>query len=163
VPASDGRAFGDWVGASGDGLYRCLARWTSSNSGAAGYSPMSFGARITKTGANFSGIYLEFFQPSGGARRFRIMQFTGSGTGAELVKQIYPDWDWNTWYWIEMEIDGPSMKARFHAETAAVPDWQLQVSTTLTGPGAFGPGGEPRSGGVPLIDIRRIEYRPLSG
>jgi hypothetical protein len=91
------------------------------------------------------------------------MQFTGSGTSAGLVKQIYPDWEWNTWYWIEMEIDGPSMKARFHAETATAPDWQLQVSTTLTGPGAFGPGGEPRSGGVPQIDIRRIEYRPLSG
>ncbi len=163
VPASDGRAFGDWVGAAGDGLYRCLARWNASNEGAAGYSPMSFGARVARTGADFTGIYLEFFQPSGGARRFRIMQFTGSGISAGLVKQVYPGWEWNTWYWIEMEIDGPSMKARFHAETEAAPDWQLQVTTTLTGPGAFGPGGEPRAGGVPLVDIRRIEYRPLSG
>jgi hypothetical protein len=124
---------------------------------------MSFGARVTKTGTDFAGIYLEFFQPSGGARRFRIMQFTGSGASAGLVKQVYPGWEWNTWYWIEMEIDGPSMKARFHAETAPAPDWQLQVTTTLTGPGAFGPGGEPRAGGVPQVDIRRIEYRPLSG
>ena len=163
VPAADGRAFGDWVGASGDGLYRCLARWNASNADAAGYSPMSFGARVTKTGTNFAGIYLEFFQPSSGARRFRIMQFADSGTSAGLVKQVYPGWEWNTWYWIEMEIDGPSMKARFYAETAVAPDWQLQVTTTLTGPGAFGPGGEPRSGGAPQVDIRRIEYRPLSG
>ena len=42
-PAATGRVHGNWSGGGGDGLYRALVRWNSTNTGARDASPFLFG------------------------------------------------------------------------------------------------------------------------
>ena len=75
---------------------------------------------------------------------------------------VRPNWVWNTWYWVELELAGAAVKARIYAEADAAPAWQLVATTTVTGSGAFGPGSLPLNGRSPTVDIRRLEYAPLA-
>ncbi len=71
------------------------------------------------------------------------------------------DWAWDAWHWVELEIEGTNVRARVYPEAAAAPDWQIAGTTDQTAAGAFGPGGQPRSGRSPAIDLRRLEVHPL--
>jgi hypothetical protein len=160
VPAATGRLHGAWSRAAGDGLYRALVRWGAKNIAATGYVPFAFGARIRLDGANFSGVYVEAYRPSGGFKRLRILEYTGAGDASRLLHSATPGWSWDTWYWVEMAVAGDAVKARLYPEAAAAPAWQVETTTTATGPGAYGPTGFPFAGDVPAIDIRRLEYLP---
>lgn len=169
VPAATGRVHGAWARAAGDGLYRCLARWNSASSTVVGNVPFVFGARIARSGDDFTGVFVETYRTSG-IKLLRLQQYTGAGAAATLVASAAPGWVWNSWYWIEMELDGASVKARLYPEAAAAPDWQLQARVNagdLAGgaeaAGAFGPGGLPLNGVSPTILIRRLEFHPLAG
>ncbi len=83
-------------------------------------------------------------------------------TSATIVATASVGWQWNSWYWIEVELDGTSVKARLYPEADAAPDWQVAGTVTYTAPGAFGPGGFPLPTGGPSIDIKRLEFVPLS-
>ena len=119
------------------------------------------GARIAKSGANFTGLYVEAFRPASGNKNLQLVQYTGAGTATTRVALVRPNWVWNTWYWVELELDGAAVKARIYPEAAAAPAWQLVATTTVTGAGAFGPGSLPLNGKSPTVDIRRLEYAPL--
>ena len=160
VPAATSRTHGDWAKAAGDGLYRCLARWTVPNTADVGTSPFVLGARIARSGANFTGLYVEAFRPASGAKHLQLVQYTGAGTATTRLALARPDWAWNTWYWVELELDGAAVRARIYPEAAAAPAWQLAASTTVTGPGAFGPGSLPLNGKSPRVDVRSLEYLP---
>ena len=66
VPSAMVRAHGDWVGAGGDGLYRCLVR-IGGGRPAAIDRRFSFGARIGLAGGNWTGIRVETFEAADGA------------------------------------------------------------------------------------------------
>jgi hypothetical protein len=160
VPAATSRTHGAWSKAGGDGRYRCLARWTAPNTADAGASPFVLGARIVKSGANFTGLYVEAFRPASGAKNLQIVQYTGAGVATTRLALARPNWAWNTWYWVELELDGAEVRARIYAEAAAVPAWQVAAAATATGPGAFGPGTVPLNGKSPTVDVRQLEYVP---
>jgi hypothetical protein len=160
VPAATSRTHGAWSKAGGDGRYRCLARWTAPNTADAGASPFVLGARIVKSGANFTGLYVEAFRPASGNKNLQIVQYTGAGVATTRLALARPNWAWNTWYWVELELDGAEVRARIYAEAAAVPAWQVAAAATATGPGAFGPGTVPLNGKSPTVDVRQLEYVP---
>jgi hypothetical protein len=160
VPAAEGRAHGAWSRAAGDGLYRALVRWNAKNVGATGYVPFAFGARVRLNGADFSGVFVEAYRPSGGFKRLRILEYTGSGAASTLLQWATPGWGWNTWYWVELALAGTAVKARLYPEAEAAPAWQVEATTTASGPGAFGPSGFPFTGDIPAVDIRRLEFHP---
>jgi hypothetical protein len=160
VPAATSRTHGAWSKAGGGGRYRCLARWTAPNTADAGASPFVLGARIVKSGANFIGLYVEAFRPASGAKTLQIVQYTGAGVATTRLALARPNWAWNTWYWVELELDGAEVRARIYAEAAAAPAWQVAATTTAAGPGAFGPGAVPLNGKSPTVDVRQLEYVP---
>ena len=159
-PATTGRVHGDWRFGGGDGLYRALVRWNSTNTGVNGSSPFLFGARIAQSGADFSGLYAEVTKVSGTERQLRLLQYTGAGSATTLLASTSSAWVWYTWYWFEMEVAGASVKARLYAEDAAAPDWQLQATTTHTAAGLFGPSAFPIGGVGPFLDIKQLDYVP---
>ena len=162
VPAGTGRVHGVWSNAGGDGLYRSVVRWNATSTGTNGSSPFLFGARIARTGANFTGFYVEATRISGTERQLRLLQYTGKGSATTLVTTAASDWVWYTWYRFEMEVAGASVKARLYADDgSAAPAWQLQGTTTVTGAGAFGPAAFPLAG--PTLDIKQIEFLPAAG
>ena len=138
-------------------------RWNATDTSKAGASPFLFGARIVKSGTNFTGLYVEAARISGTERQLRLLQYTGAGTATALRGSVVSAWVWFTWYWFEMEVVGTSVKARFYAEDATeVPAWQLVATTTTaaTAAGAFGPGALPL--GTPVVDIKRLEFVPAA-
>lgn len=163
VPAAAGRAHGAWTKAGGDGLYRCLARWNVSNPTAEGHVPFVFGAGIALNNTDFMGAFIEAYRPVKGRKLLRLRQYTGLGSETTLLDSAPPDWLWRTWYWIEMEIRGTTVKARLYPELDAAPSWQLQAvldPTVLAASGAFGPSALPLAGVSPVLDIRRLEFQP---
>lgn len=165
TPAS-GRVHGNWAHAAGDGRIRVLARWTAPNPAGAPYSPFLLGARVSvDDGGNWRGLVLEALQPAAGSRRFRALAFTGSGSTTTSLAAIDAAWAWDTWYWVELETAGSSLRGRFYPETAPVPDWQLVAALPATAPasgGATGPAALPQGGQSPAIDLRRIAFEPLA-
>ena len=161
VPPASDRAHGDWSKAGGDGRYRCLVRWNTASLATGNVSPFVFGVRVRQVGGNFTGVYINAFQPNSGTRLLRLHQFTGAGTATTVVASAAPGWEWNIWYWLEVELAGASIKARLYAEGAAAPAWQLAGTTSVTGTGVLGPGGF--GGAKPVIDLRRLEYHPRRG
>lgn len=163
VPSLAGQAHGVWAKAAGDGLYRCLARWSGASDPQTVNRPFSFGARLRKVGTSFFGIRIEAFEISRTSRQLQLRQYTGGGDGSTAIASAPVAWNWDAWTWIEVEVAGNLIKARLYPETAAAPAWQAEGVTNQTEPGAFGPGGFPRYSRSPVIDIRRLEYVALSG
>jgi hypothetical protein len=162
APATTGRLHGDWVHAGGDGTYRCLARWSAVNSTLPDLSPFVFGARVTRSGGNFRGVYVEAFKPAKGTKLLRLQQYTGAGSATTLLAEARPGWAWDSWHWLDVQIVGPTVRARIYPEGTEAPDWQLAGSTTVSGDGAFGPAGFPLDGVSPTILIRRMEFAPAA-
>ena len=160
VPAATGRVHGNWSRGGGDGLYRALVRWNSTNTGARDASPFLFGARIARTGADFTGLYVEASRITNTDRQLRLLQYTGAGTATTLLASTASPWVWFTWYWFEMEVGGGSVKARLYAQDVEAPAWQLKATTTHTAPGFFGPSAFPIGGVGPSLDVRQLEYVP---
>jgi hypothetical protein len=163
VPATTGRTHGLWSKAGGDGRYRMLARWSALNSTAGENEPFVFGARLGQAGGNFTGVFLEAFRPGGtSAKRLRILEYTGRGIETVERAAAVSNWVWGTWYWVEVEIAGSRIRARYHAETAEAPDWMIEAETTVPqGAGGFGPGAFPLAGVSPTLLLKRIEFTPI--
>ena len=161
IPAATGRAHGLWSKAAGDGRYRCLARWAATETTGPDYAPFVLGARIARSGGNFTGVYVEAFRPASGTKRLRLQQYTGVGAETRLLASVTRTWAWTIWYWVEIEIDGAAVKARLYPEAGPIPDWQVAASTSVTGAGGFGPGGVSLQGMSPTILIKRLEFHPL--
>ena len=130
-------------------------RWNAADTAKA-VSPFLFGARVARSGANFSGLYVEAARVSGTERQLRLLQYTGAGSATTLRGSVTNAWVWFTWYWFEMEILGSAVRARLYAEDAAAPAWQLEATTSHAAAGAFGPAAFPA--GTPTLDIRRLEF-----
>ena len=133
IPAATGRAHGLWSKAAGDGRYRCLARWGTTDTTTQEYAPFVLGARIARSGGNFTGVYVEAFRPASGTKQLRLQQYTGVGAETKLLASVTRTWGWTIWYWVELEIDGAVVKARLYPEAGPAPDWQVQASTSVTG------------------------------
>ncbi len=169
VPPTKSRSHSRWSGAEGDGRYRVLARWSTANPEAIGARPFSFNLRLVQSGADFAGLRVDAAQPGAGQRALQVHQYggAGAGTATTLLGWRMVGWDWGQWTWVEMELDGASLRARLYPEGTAAPDWQVTVAVAAPAPGdlapgAFGPGGFPRFSVSPEIDIRQLEFQPLA-
>ncbi len=159
VPAATGGAYGDWSGASGDGLYRTLARWHNPGAVQTQFRPFSFGVNTRKEGRNFHGIRLDVYEATARNRQIQFRAFTGRSNGTlPLGTTATVAWSWDTWYWIEVEVDGAEVRARLYPEGGEAPDWQVAAEVADAAPGGFGPGGISRNGQAPVVDIRRLEF-----
>jgi hypothetical protein len=159
VPSATVRVHGDWVGAGGDGLYRCLVR-IGGGQPAAIDRRFSFGARIGLVGGNWTGIRVETFEAADGARRLHIREYTGSAGTTISLATTTVGWTYDAWQWLEVDVADATVRGRIYPEGAAVPDWQVMAVTKQLASGAFGPGGFPSGGVAPVIDIRRLEFVP---
>ena len=158
VPAGSGATHGDWSRAAGDGRYRALVRWTAA---AAVDRPFCLSARLTRSGADFRGLRAEaFLNSSTSTNRLELRQYLGSGTTSRQLGVATVGWANDAWYWVEIELDGATLRSRLYAEAAAAPDWQVVATTDHLTAGAVGIGGFGRLGASPQIDVRRIEYLP---
>lgn len=170
VTPVSGRVHGRWASApSGDGRFRALARWTAGNATATPYSPFLLGHRVSVDAAgNWRGLLLEVLQPAGGARRLRLLAFSGSGSATTSLASAELDWAWDSWSWVELELSGTLVRGRLHPEAGSAPDWQVTgtlSAATLTGlapEGASGPAALPQGGQSPVVDLRRLETLPLT-
>jgi hypothetical protein len=163
VPGTTANVHGDWSKALGDGRYRCLARWGGASTPQTVLRPFWLSARFRRVAGNSFGVRADLFENASGQRELQLRQYTGAATATvELAAAVVVGWAWDAWHWVELEIDGTRVRARVYPEAAAAPDWQIAGTTDQTGPGAFGPGGQPRSGGSPVIDLRRLEVHPLT-
>ena len=166
VTPSSGRVHGRWSHAAGDGRVRILARWTAPNQAAAPYSPFLLGSRVSvDASGNWQGLVLEILQAAGGTRRVRALAFTGSGSTTLVLASTDFAWEWGGWTWVEIETAGSALRGRLYPEAAAAPDWQLAAVIPATAPaggGATGPAALPQGGQSPAVDIRRIEFQPLT-
>jgi hypothetical protein len=161
VPA--GSAHGDWTKALGDGRYRCLARWGGATTPQTVNRPFWLSARFRRADGDSFGIRADLFETAGGLRQLQLRQYTGAGSAtAVIATAAVVGWAWDAWQWVELELDGTAVRARVYPEAVAAPDWQIAGTTDQTAAGAFGPGGQPRSGRSPVIDLRRLEVHPLS-
>lgn len=169
TPAS-GRVHSRWAHApAGEGRFRALARWTAPNATATPYSPFLLGHRVGVDAAgNWRGLVLEVLQPAGGARRLRLLAFSGSGSATTSLASADLDWAWDSWSWVELELSGTAIRGRLHPEAGPVPDWQVTgvlPAATLSGlpaEGASGPAALPQGGQSPVVELRRLETLPLT-
>lgn len=161
IPAPTARAHGVWSKARGDGLYRALVRWSGATLAPSLDRRFSFGARVRKQGADWSGIRVETFATSAGDRRLHIREYTGVSGVTRSLDTVTVNWAYDTWYWVEVEIVGASVKGRLYPEEGTAPAWQVAATTSQTADGGFGPGGFPALDQSPVIDIRRMEFLPL--
>ncbi len=166
VPATTGRTHGIWSKAGGAGLYRVLARWSSSKPTLEGDPPFVLGAGITRSGGDLTGLYVGPRRAALAANRgLGIWRYTGQGTTATELAQVTATWAWDTLYWVEAEISGTRIRARFYPEADTAPDWM--VSTELAAlpdgfaAGAFGPGAFPLAGISPTVLVKHLEFSPL--
>lgn len=156
VPAATVRAHGDWSGANGDGLYRCLVR-IGGGLPVAIDRRFSFGARVRLVNGDWSGIRIETFETASGEKRLHIREYAGqSGTTISLATATV-GWSYDAWHWLEVDIADATVRGRIYPEAAAPPDWQVSATTTQLDAGAFGPGGFPSGGVSPVIDLRKLE------
>ncbi len=162
VPTGASRAHGDWSKAAGDGTYRVLARWSGADLTPSVDRRFSFGARIARKVNDWTGIRVETFATGVGDRRLHIREYTGSTGATRSLSTVEVGWAYDTWYWLEIEIAGTSVRGRLYPEAGTAPDWQVVATTSVIGAGAFGPGGFPAVSQSPTIDIKRLEYRPLA-
>ena len=128
---------------------------------ASGARPFSFNARLSKVGAGLGGLKVDVLQPSAGVRSLEIAQYIGGGTKTTVLATAAVGWQWNTWYWVEVEVDGTSVQGAPLSRGRRRPRLAGAGTTTYTAAGAFGPGGFPLSTGGPSIDIKRLEFVPL--
>ena len=169
TPAS-GRVHSRWAHApAGDGRFRMLARWSAPNATATPYSPVLLGHRISVDAAgNWRGLVLEVLQPASGARRLRLLAFSGSGSATASLASADLDWAWDSWSWVELELSGTALRGRLHPAAGPVPDWQVTgvlPAATLAGlasTGASGPAALPQGGQSPVVELRRLETLPLT-
>lgn len=159
-PSTGSRAHGAWVKAQGDGLYRCLVRWSGADLEYSLDRRFSFGARIARSGSDWFGVRVDAYVTSAGAPRLQLRDYTGAKGATRTLATTDAPWSFDAWHWLDVEVAGPSVRARVYSEAAATPDWQLSATTTQTAPGAFGPGGFPALDESPVIDVRRMEYFP---
>lgn len=162
IPATAARAHGVWSKARGDGLYRTLVRWSGATLAPSLDRRFSFGARVRKLGNDWSGIRVETFATSTGDRRLHIREYTGTSGVTRSLDTVTVGWAYDTWYWVEVEVLGTSIKGRLYPEGGTAPAWQVAAATTQTTDGGFGPGGFPALDQSPVIDVRRIEFLPLT-
>lgn len=160
VPSATSRAHGDWSLAGGDGIYRCLVRWSVAGLAFSLDRRFSFGARITKTLSNWTGIRIDGYSTAAGVPRLHLREYTGAQALTTGLATADVAWNFDAWNWFEVSVAGNLVKARVYPEGAAVPAWQVSASTTQLAGGAFGPGGFPAAGLSPVIDVRRLEYHP---
>ncbi len=161
APATKGRTHGDWTRAQGDGRYRALARWNGPKTTLSNTRPFSFNGRLSKGGSGWIGFRVDVLQPSAGVRALEISEYVSGTTDATVLATAPVGWEWDRWHWVEVEVDGATVRARLYPEADAAPGWQVAGATTITASGAFGPGGFPLPTGGLYIDIRRLEYAPL--
>ena len=161
TPSTGSRAHGGWTRAAGDGLYRTLVRWSGADFEYSLDRRFSFGARVARSGSDWSGIRVDAFVTAAGLRRLQLRDYTGAKGVTTTLATADAPWAFDAWHWLDVEVAGTAVKARIYPEAAAaVPDWQLTATTTQTGIGAFGPGGFPALDESPVIDVRRMEYFP---
>lgn len=166
VPAPGGRTHGIWAGAGvesgGAGRYRMLARWSAANSTAGGNEPFVFGVGLGRAGGDFTGAYVAAFRPVGsGIKRLKVHEYTGSGAATVERADAVANWVWGTWYWVEVELAGRVLRARYHAEAEVAPDWMIEATLAAApGSGGFGPGSFPLAGVSPTLLLKRIEFIP---
>lgn len=157
TPATTSRAHGDWSGAGGNGLYRCLVR-IGGGLPAAIDRRFSFGARVRLVNGNWNGIRVETFETMAGEKRLHIREYTGeSGTTISLATTTV-GWSYDAWHWLEIDVADAAVRARIYPEAAAAPDWQVSAVTRQLAAGAYGPGGFPSGGVAPVIDLRKLEF-----
>ncbi|MER2510639.1 MAG: hypothetical protein ABTQ27_18065 [Amaricoccus sp.] len=162
VLTGNSRAHGDWVKAAGDGLYRVLARWSGATLTPSVDRRFCFSARVGRIGNDWTGIRVETFATTAGDRRLHIREYSGASGATKSLATVNVGWDYDTWYWLDVEISGTSVKGRLYPENGAAPGWQVVATTSVTAAGAFGPGGFPALEQSPTIDIKRLEYHPLA-
>jgi hypothetical protein len=161
VPAD--RVHGDWSKALGDGRYRCLARWGGASTPQTVNRPLWLSARFRQTGGDAFGVRADLFETVAGLRQLQLRQYTGAGAATSVIAAAaVVGWAWDAWQWVELEVDGGTVRARVYPEAAPAPDWQVAGTTDQTAAGAFGPGGQPGGGRSPVIDLRRLEVHPLA-
>ena len=159
VPPTSVRTHGDWSGAGGNGLYRCLVR-IGGGQPVAIDRRFTFGARVRLASGNWSGIRVETFETVAGDKRLHIREYTGqSGTTISLATTTV-GWSYDAWHWLEVDIADASVRGRIYPEAGPAPDWQVSAVTQQLTSGAFGPGGFPSGGIAPVIDVRRLEFVP---
>lgn len=166
VPFTDGVTHGVWSRATGDGTYRALVRWSAAGTVD---RPFSFSARlgrtVTATGTNFTGLRLDLYVANG-VPQLDLRQYTGTLVATAPVATMQGTavpvaWVAATWAWVELELEGATLRARVYGEAETAPAWQVVGTTDLLADGAVGIGGLGRFGASPQIDVKRIEYRPL--
>ena len=159
-PSPEGWAHGAWTKAAGDGRYRCLARWSMQSKTVE--RPFTVSGRVRQVNGNLFGIRLDAYATTNGERRLELRQYTGAAGESVELASVVVNWATATWTWVELEVEGTSVKGRIYAEAATTPDWQATGTTNQVGPGAFGPGGSSYQGNAPLIHIKRLEYQLLA-
>jgi len=155
--ASEGTTHGLWTRSAGDGRYRALVRWTA---GTAVDRPVCLTTRLARSNGNYAGLRFDALI-SNGTSMVELRQHSGSGSTSIQLGLAPVALASETWTWIEVALDGATVRARLYPETAAAPDWQIVATTTRLEAGAAGIGGYGRWGQRPQIDIRRIELLPL--
>jgi hypothetical protein len=160
LPPAGGRVHGDWVHEAGDGLYRCLVRWDAAARDAVP-RPFCLTARLTRSGDSLGGVRLEPFARPDGTRWLELRDYAGTGTDSVEIGAAPVAWDWAIWQWLELALDGASVRARLYPAAAQAPDWQVTATTSQAGPGAFGPGGFSYNSQSPEIDVQRLEFSRL--
>lgn len=166
VPDSRSRAHGNWSRAMGDGLYRCLVRWSWEDMEYSLDRRFSFGARVAKIGSDWFGIRFDAFENANGGRKLQLREYTGQKGRTAGLDTADVGWNYDSWYWFEIEVKAASVKARLYPEAESAPDWQVSATTSQVeqsgvSSGAFGPGGFPALNESPVIDVREISYEPV--
>lgn len=157
---SDTPAHGAWSKAGGDGIYRSLFRILGANLAPSPDRRFCFGARVRVEGGDLHGTRIDLYAEDG--PRIGISDYTGKGSATRLVAAAASDWQHGTWCWLDVSVAGATVRARVYPEGSAAPDWQITGVTGATGTGGFGPGGVPGLAASPVIDIRRLEFQPVS-
>ena len=135
VTASEGATHGLWSRSAGDGRYRALVRWSAP---AAVDRPFSLSARLARSGSDFRGLRLDALAVNG-TTRLDLRQYAGAGAAsAVLAAAVAVAWTNDVWTWVELELDGATVRARLYPETSPAPDWQLTATTSHLVAGAAG-------------------------
>ena len=151
------RVHGNWVKARGDGLYRSLVRW---NAPVTPHNDRSiyFTARLTQSAANFSGIRVDVFENSP-HKKLGLRTYVGFGLNTTTTTTLTTGWSWNAWHWLEVEIDGTSVKARFYPEGAAAPPGRYPGPQPSPARVRSASGGRSSGGEASRLDVR-IDFVP---
>ena len=156
---------GAWSQARGDGRYRTLVRINHSAALLSAYTrsrPFGINGRMARNGADMRGIRVELDRRVSGITAFEIREYTGAGEATTLIATAPVAWDYDVWYWMEAEFDGPAVRARLYRADEEAPAWQATATTASLDAGYFGPMSQVFSTTIfPVIHIRRLECHPL--